>query len=528
MRDTGKFQQRTLAWAASLALVISVVLVGFAPTASAKVEHCPDGGEKYEVSGSGGTTTMTIDGRTVKVVVSGANVTFTGADDKPLNVEYCLKAGTDNTGKQSGTSGDTTSIPNNGGQTPAISYVKVYKVNTPPYVVKTETAQQQIEGQPNCETGTVAVYDQERTRTETSEGVWGAWTEWATVGETTRQATAQECPPYVLGTEKQLRTVEGQPNCETGTVAVYDQQRTRGETTEGVWGAWTEWATVGETTRQATAQECPPYVLKTDREQIEGQAQLRDRHRRGLRPTAHPHRDQRRRLGRVDRMGHRRGDHPPGHRQECPPYVLKSKTAQQQIEGQPNCETGTVAVYDQQRTRTETSEGVWGAWTEWATVGETTRQATAQECPPYVLGTEKQLRTVEGQPNCETGTVAVYDQQRTRGETSEGVWGAWTEWATVGETTRQATAQECPTEGPKTPGVLGKEKATGTPQVLGIQAVAPAPAPAPAAVPTAVDAGLAAQQGTSSTPWLLAGAALLLIGLGLGVAPVSVRGKRSR
>ncbi len=134
------------------------------------------------------------------------------------------------------------------------------------------------------------------------------------------------------------------------------------------------------------------------------------------------------------------------------------------------------------------------------------------------------MRTVEGQPNCETGTVAVTEQERTRGETSEGVWGEWAAWTTVDETTRSTTAEECPTEGPKTPEVLGKEKKTGTPQVLGVQAVAPAPA----AVPTAVDAGLAAQQGTSSTPWLLAGAALLLIGLGLGIAPVSVRGKRSR
>ncbi len=383
MSDTGKLQQRTLAWAASLALVISVVLVGFAPTASAKVEHCPDGGEKYEVSGSGGTTTMTVDGRTVEVVVSGANVTFYGADDKPLNVEYCLKAGTDNTGKENGTSGDTSSIPNNGGQTPAISYVKVYKVNTPPYVLKTETAQQQIEGQPNCQAGTVAVYDQERTRTETSEGVWGEWTSWATVNETSRSTTDQECPPYVLKTETAQQQIEGQPNCQAGTVAVYDQERTRTETSEGVWGEWTSWATVNETSRSTTDQECPPYVLGTEK-------QLRT------------------------------------------------------VEGQPNCQLGTVAVYDQERTRGETSEGVWGEWTSWATVNETTRSTTDQECPPYVLGTEKQVRTVEGQPNCETGTVAVTSRSAPAARPPKASGASGPRGPPSNETTRSTTEQECP------------------------------------------------------------------------------------
>lgn len=60
-------------------------------------------------------------------------------------------------------------------------------------------------------------------------------------------------------------------------------------------------------------------------------------------------------------------------------------------------------------------------------------------------------------------------------------------------------------------------------EVLGVEAAAPA------AAPTAVDAGLTAEQPPSSTgPWLLAGAALALMGAALGFAPARTRGKRVR
>jgi hypothetical protein len=74
--------------------------------------------------------------------------------------------------------------------------------------------------------------------------------------------------------------------------------------------------------------------------------------------------------------------------------------------------------------------------------------------------------------------------------------------------------------GPNNPGNPNKP-AEGEPEVLGIEQNAPA------AAPTAVDAGLSgAESGSSSTLWILAGAALALAGLVMGFVPVAPRGKR--
>lgn len=68
----------------------------------------------------------------------------------------------------------------------------------------------------------------------------------------------------------------------------------------------------------------------------------------------------------------------------------------------------------------------------------------------------------------------------------------------------------------------GDGDVAGEAEVLGIEAEAPA------AAPTAVDAGLTAQESSNSTLWLLAGAALALMGAALGLTPARARGKRAR
>ncbi len=255
----------------------------------------------------------------------------------------------------------------------------------PPYVLKTETETRSVDGAPNCATDTVPISNQERTRTETAEGVWGAWSEWTETSTSSRPATDVECPPYVLKTETGEQTIDGTPDCENDTVPVYDQERTRTETAEGVWGDWSAWETVSTSSRDATDTECPPYVLKTE-------------------------------------------------------------TGEQTIDGTPDCENDTVPVYDQERTRTETAEGVWGDWSAWETVSTSSRDATDTECPPYVLKSETGEQTIDGTPDCENDTVPVYDQERTRTETAEGIWGDWSAWETVSTSSRDATDTECPPE----------------------------------------------------------------------------------
>ena len=83
-----------------------------------------------------------------------------------------------------------------------------------------------------------------------------------------------------------------------------------------------------------------------------------------------------------------------------------------------------------------------------------------------------------------------------------------------------------PTEGtdPGDPNNPGNPNQPGDkdPEVLGIEQNAPA------AAPTAVDAGLSGEEsGSSSTLWILAGAALALVGLVIGFVPSAPRGKRA-
>ena len=110
--------------------ITSAGLLAAAPTANATPDpdvHCPDHTTSYKYS-AGGTTTATIGGVPVTITVTGGSVSFTDAEGDPVVVTYCLKGGTDNTGKQTGSSGTTDAIPNNGGNAPDISYVVVYAV----------------------------------------------------------------------------------------------------------------------------------------------------------------------------------------------------------------------------------------------------------------------------------------------------------------------------------------------------------------------------------------------------------------
>ncbi len=92
--------------------------------------------------------------------------------------------------------------------------------------------------------------------------------------------------------------------------------------------------------------------------------------------------------------------------------------------------------------------------------------------------------------------------------------------STAPPTTPPATTP--PTETPDTPGVTEKTP-DDKPTVKGVQATAPV------AVPTSVEAGLAEELADAKyMPYIWFGAALALVGLVLGFAPVNVRGRYSR
>ncbi|MGH2555430.1 MAG: hypothetical protein ACRDHO_06905, partial [Actinomycetota bacterium] len=104
-----------------LAVVVSVFALNMALAQSA-VAHCEghNDGAVTKVEGQGvsfiGNVVMTVDG---------PSVSFTDAAGNPVVMQFCVKAGTDNSGLEIGSS-FTVDWLNNGGQTPDISYVVVY------------------------------------------------------------------------------------------------------------------------------------------------------------------------------------------------------------------------------------------------------------------------------------------------------------------------------------------------------------------------------------------------------------------
>jgi hypothetical protein len=121
------------------ALVIGTLAFGGATTAagadggSTPSRHCADHTKATKVEGSGTvwvrdtTTGQLIE---VQVTVDGSEVVFTSPDHELTDASFCLKGGPASTGPLGGTSGDTSSIPNGGGQVPDISYVVLYSVST--------------------------------------------------------------------------------------------------------------------------------------------------------------------------------------------------------------------------------------------------------------------------------------------------------------------------------------------------------------------------------------------------------------
>jgi hypothetical protein len=104
-----------------LAVVASVFALNTALAQSA-VAHCEghNDGSATKVEGQG----VFFVGDVV-VSVDGPSVSFTDAAGNPVVMQFCVKAGTDNSGLETGSS-FTVDWLNDGGQTPDISYVVVY------------------------------------------------------------------------------------------------------------------------------------------------------------------------------------------------------------------------------------------------------------------------------------------------------------------------------------------------------------------------------------------------------------------
>ena len=152
-----------------------------------------------------------------------------------------------------------------------------------------------------------------------------------------------------------------------------------------------------------------------------------------------------------------------------------------------------------------------------------------------IAGNEPDYQWV-GAPSCDNPTVARWQEVRYRAQNQDGTWEPYGPWSKVPgtDTMKSLSKAEAAKCGGKTPGPETKPNASslpnpgsnpggGEPEVLGIEANAPA------AAPTAVDAGLTAQGSgsNSSTLWILAGGALALAGLVLGFSPATPRGKRT-
>jgi hypothetical protein len=76
------------------------------------------------------TDTRTSDLMEVTVTIDGTTVAFTSDDAELETGAFCIKGGPNNTGALTGTSGNTNSIRNRGGQVPAISYVTLASVTS--------------------------------------------------------------------------------------------------------------------------------------------------------------------------------------------------------------------------------------------------------------------------------------------------------------------------------------------------------------------------------------------------------------
>jgi hypothetical protein len=66
----------------------------------------------------------------VQVTIDGGSVSFESSEAELESASFCIKGGTNNTGALTGTSGNTNSIPNRGGNAPDVSYVTLASVTS--------------------------------------------------------------------------------------------------------------------------------------------------------------------------------------------------------------------------------------------------------------------------------------------------------------------------------------------------------------------------------------------------------------
>lgn len=100
----------------------TIMALGAVGTASAATDHC-SGHDDSAFNTFEGDGVFSIDG--LVVTVSGSTVSFADENGDPVDVTFCVKASTGQSGEMTGSSFTVTWL-NRGGQTPAISYVVVY------------------------------------------------------------------------------------------------------------------------------------------------------------------------------------------------------------------------------------------------------------------------------------------------------------------------------------------------------------------------------------------------------------------
>ncbi|MCC5949958.1 MAG: hypothetical protein JJT89_16010 [Nitriliruptoraceae bacterium] len=94
--------------------------------------HCDEhsSSQHTKVESSDGTSEVLVDGQLVTVTIDGEKVAFTDAAGDPIDVRFCVKGSTDQSGALQGSGYDTTDpdvgLTNPGGNPPDISYVVIY------------------------------------------------------------------------------------------------------------------------------------------------------------------------------------------------------------------------------------------------------------------------------------------------------------------------------------------------------------------------------------------------------------------
>lgn len=192
-----------------------------------------------------------------------------------------------------------------------------------------------------------------------------------------------------------------------------------------------------------------------------------------------------------------------------------------------DCDAARVYVRQQERTRTETAEDVFGPWSEWATYETMWRDATAEECP-IPRDPERQVDSqtrVSSVTDCDHDKVTVTTEVRRGVKIGDApwVWSAW-RWDSIIE--KNAPDRLCPADKPNKPTHHTPPADVDTPQrTVDTPTVTHRKAPT---VPVAVDAGLtAAPAGDDGYPWYVITLAVLAGAVvGAALTLMVTRGRR--